>query len=354
MDKKLKILVVDDEDALRFSLASILEMEGFEVKTAEDGFKAVELAEKESFDILFSDIRMPGRTGTETFKLIKKIRPDIIGVMMTAYALNDLIVEALNLGAFTCLSKPFEIGTVLSTIKDVTSRPFAVVVDDEANLNSNFLSSLKHSGLNVATTAMDMNKIDFMFKHKPDILILRIDNDITISLSILEKLKEMTGSIPKTILVGSQENDAILDKFKKIGTVAFIKTPICIPQVFEILGKENRKYNIAMINAESDEFITLRASLLEKKFNLIPYVNFQNFFDEIKYCFFDTVLINAKIETNISDFHDKLHSLMPNIGAIYILQDDANVEALKKKGCFYLTKPFEIEDIISLINKIRK
>ena len=122
MTDKLKILIVDDEDSLRLSLASILELEGYEVKTAEDGFKAIELAKKEDFNILFSDIRMPGITGNETFREIKKLKPDIIGVMMTAYALNDLIIDALNTGAFTCLSKPFEIETVLSTIKDITSK----------------------------------------------------------------------------------------------------------------------------------------------------------------------------------------------------------------------------------------
>ena len=137
--KKLKILVVDDEDSLRISLASILELEGFDVKMAASGLEAVDIAKKEKFDILFSDIRMPEMNGTEAFKIIKKLQPDIIGVMMTAYALNDLIVDALNCGAFTCLSKPFEIDTILATIKDITSRPFAVVIDNQENVNMKFL-----------------------------------------------------------------------------------------------------------------------------------------------------------------------------------------------------------------------
>lgn len=353
MDAKLKILVVDDEDSLRISLASILEMEGFEVKTAEDGFKAIELAEKEDFDIVFSDIRMPGMSGTEAFKRIKQMKPDVIGVMMTAYALNDLIVEALNSGAFTCLSKPFEIDNVLSTIKDVTSRPFAVVVDNEITTDKKFLTSLKHSGLNVASTEMDMSKINFMFKHKPDILILGIDTDKNTNiLSILKKLKEMTGSIPKTILVGSEENTELFEEIKKIGIVYFVKLPISVKQIFEIFGKEHRKYNIAMVNTDSDEFVTLKKTLSEKGFNLLPYETSQNLFDEIKNSFFDTVLVNAKIETNVADFHDKLQNLMPNIGAVYILNDDIHMESLKQKGCFYLTKPFEINEVIDLINKI--
>ena len=64
------------------------------------------------------------------------------------------------------------------------------------------------------------------------------------------------------------------------------------------------------------------------------------------------VFINVKIDTNIADFHDKLQKQFPNIGSIYILSDDKNLEAVKKKGCFYLTKPFEIENVMNLINKI--
>ncbi len=354
MDRKLKILVIDDEDALRISLASILEMEGFEVKTASDGFKAIELAKEESFDIVFSDIRMPGMSGTEAFKQIKQITPDIIGVMMTAYALNDSIVEALNLGAFTCLSKPFEIENVLSTIKDVTSRPFAVVIDDEEKLNSKFLISLKNNGLNVASTAIDMNKIDFMFKHKPDILILDIDKNTDASISILKKLQEIIGSIPKTILVGSDENQNFLNEAKKIGPVYFVKIPISMVEIFTILGKENRKYNIAMVNTNSDEFTDLKETFTKKGFNLLNYESPQELIDEIKNCFFDTVLINTKIEPNIADFHEKLQKLMPNIGAIYILNNDSTIETLKQKGCFYITKPFEVNDVINLIDQIRE
>ena len=102
-DKKLKILVVDDEDSLRISLASILELEGFDVKMAASGFEAVDIAKNENFDILFSDIRMQGMTGNESFKIIKKLHPNIVGVMMTAYALNDLIVDAMDNGAFASL-----------------------------------------------------------------------------------------------------------------------------------------------------------------------------------------------------------------------------------------------------------
>ncbi|MCR4663602.1 MAG: response regulator, partial [Endomicrobiaceae bacterium] len=314
MNDKLKILVVDDEDSLRISLASILELEGYEVKTAEDGYKAIELAKQEDFDIMFSDIRMPGITGTETFKEIKKIKPDIIGVMMTAYALNDLIVDALNSGAFTCLSKPFEIDTILSTIKDITTRPFAVVIDKNANVNTNFLNSLKNCGLNVASSEIDSNKIDFLFKHKPDILIINIESDNNQVLSVLKKMKELFGSIPQTILAGNKENPMLTEEIKKLGLVNFFNLPLKISQVFELINAKDRKKNIALINTDSEDFETLNNSLKEEGFHLLYYPNCEKLFEELNNSFFDLILVNVKIETNIVDFHEKIQKEIPNIG----------------------------------------
>lgn len=352
MNDNLKILVVDDEDSLRISLACILELEGYCVKTAEDGYKAIELAKQEDFDIVFSDIRMPGISGAETFKEIKKIKPDTIGVMMTAYALNDLIVDALSSGAFACLSKPFEIDTILATIKDITTRPFAVVIDKEVNVNKNFLDSLKNCGLNVVSSEIDSQKINFLFKHKPDILIINMESDNDKVMSVLKNLKDLFGSIPKTLLVGNNENSEFVEEVKKMGIVKFMRLPVTIPQVFDFVGSEKRKMNIAMINTASEDFEELHKELQEKGFHLMFYTDSNKLFEELKNSFFDVILINVKIETNVAVFHDKLQKDKPNVGAIYILNDDKNLESLKQKGCFYITKPFEIEKIVNLINQI--
>lgn len=350
MNDKLKILVVDDEDSLRLSLSSILELEGYEVKDAENGYKAIELAKQEDFDIVFSDIRMPGLNGTETFKEIKKIKPDIIGVMMTAYALNDLIVEALNSGAFTCLSKPFEIDAALAVIKDIINRPFAVVIDKDFTEKVAFVNSLKDCGLNVA--ACDIDKIDFIAKHKPDILILESSGEDVQTLNVLSKIVKLIGSLPETILVVNKENQHLISEAKKLGVKNFVDAPLATAQVFDILGKDKRKMNIALIDNDSEEFDNLKKELVEKDFHILVYSSHEKLLEEIKNTFFDVALIDTQIETNICDIQDKIKSALPNAGVIYLLKDDANVQTVKEKGFFYINKPFEIDNVVSLINKI--
>ena len=101
-----------------------------------------------------------------------------------------------------------------------------------------------------------------------------------------------------------------------------------------------------------EDFEPLNKALAEEGFHLLSYTNCNKLYEELNNSFFDVALINVKIDTNIADFHDKLQQQMPNIGSVYLLNDDKNLEAVKQKGCFYLTKPFEIENVISLINKI--
>jgi DNA-binding NtrC family response regulator len=115
----MKILIADDEEGLRMSMACILELEGHAVATAADGYQAIDKVKQEPFNLVFLDIKMPGLNGVETFKTIKQLRPQTAVVIMTAFALNDLIKEALQEGAHTCVYKPFEMDTILSVIKDI-------------------------------------------------------------------------------------------------------------------------------------------------------------------------------------------------------------------------------------------
>ena len=75
-------------------------------------------------------------------------------------------------------------------------------------------------------------------------------------------------------------------------------------------------------------------------------------FEDIKDTFFDVILIDCKIQPNVCDIQDEVKKVLPNAGVVYILNSDENEQSLKEKGFFYINKPFEIEDVIGLINKI--
>ncbi|KAF0129362.1 MAG: Response regulator [Bacteroidetes bacterium] len=108
MHKKISLLVVDDEESVRDSLLNWFLEDGFEVECAENANKALAMLENRNFDIILTDIKMPGMDGLELLKRIKTIQKEAIVIIMTAFAAVDTAVQALKNGAFDYVTKPFD------------------------------------------------------------------------------------------------------------------------------------------------------------------------------------------------------------------------------------------------------
>src|SRR5947199_6104160 len=100
------ILVVDDEGAIRYSISKTLQRVGYQVSAAASGEEALTMLEEQIFDVVLTDIRMPGLTGVELLAKIKEKAPDSIVILMTGYASLGTAVESLRLGAHDYLIKP--------------------------------------------------------------------------------------------------------------------------------------------------------------------------------------------------------------------------------------------------------
>ena len=102
-----RILVVDDEASMREMLRIVLRRDGYDVVLANNGREAIDRLQKEPFDLLLSDIRMPDISGVEVLRSAKEINRDLVAFMMTAFASTDTAVEAMRLGAVDYFIKPF-------------------------------------------------------------------------------------------------------------------------------------------------------------------------------------------------------------------------------------------------------
>jgi len=109
---KPRILVVDDEESIREFLEIMLRKDGYEVTCAEDGQKALDLVRKRSFDMVISDLQMPNMTGLELLKNVKAQYPDMTFMMITAFGTTETAVDAMKLGAYDYILKPFKIDEV--------------------------------------------------------------------------------------------------------------------------------------------------------------------------------------------------------------------------------------------------
>lgn len=131
-DSVMKILIVDDERAIRNSLKEILTDEGYEVETAEDGTQAVEMADKEKYNVIFCDIKMPGMDGTEVLDKLIVDGVDSAIVMISGHGDIDTAVECIKKGAFDFIQKPLDLNRILITIKNATEK--VTIVNENRNL----------------------------------------------------------------------------------------------------------------------------------------------------------------------------------------------------------------------------
>lgn len=121
MKQKPNILVVDDEQIIRDLFVKILEGARYKVVTAQNGEEAIEKAKETHFDIVFLDIRMPGKDGVETLREIRKLSPRSQVFMMTAFEVPKQVEDALAEGASGSLFKPFDVGQVTEIVKKRTA-----------------------------------------------------------------------------------------------------------------------------------------------------------------------------------------------------------------------------------------
>lgn len=117
-NKKINVLVVDDEKSMREVFCDMLEDDLYKMYTAEDGIEAIKKVKKSKYDIVFLDVKMPHLTGYQTLLKIKETDPKAKVIMMTGYATEKIMKEALASEAYGCIYKPFEVKEILGIIEN--------------------------------------------------------------------------------------------------------------------------------------------------------------------------------------------------------------------------------------------
>jgi len=121
-DQTSTLLVIDDEDNMRHMLSAMLTRHGYEVSTASDGEAGLTRLSENHYDFILCDIKMPGMDGMAFLKNVKKVMHTATIIMMSAFGSIDLVLEAIKLGAYDYISKPFKNDEVLLTLKKAEER----------------------------------------------------------------------------------------------------------------------------------------------------------------------------------------------------------------------------------------
>jgi DNA-binding NtrC family response regulator len=126
-----RVLIVDDQEMMRDSLAATLSRDGHEVVAAHDGQAALNRLTERRFDLMLTDLKMPRVNGLELLGEVKKVRPDLPVILMTAFATVQTAVEAMKLGAYDYIQKPFD-GEELKLLVDRTLEHARLRLENQA------------------------------------------------------------------------------------------------------------------------------------------------------------------------------------------------------------------------------
>lgn len=130
-EKQKSVLIVDDDSDIRANICDILTDLGYRIDTAHDGPAALELVQKKQYDVALLDFKMPGMNGAALYREMKKIRPEIVAIMVTAYAGSNGVQEALDAGTWRVLRKPVDLSQLLPLVEEASHQPLILLVDDD-------------------------------------------------------------------------------------------------------------------------------------------------------------------------------------------------------------------------------
>ncbi len=152
-----KVLVIDDEELVLNFISETLKREGVLVETADNGRKGINLFKEKHFDMVFTDMKMPDLTGIEVLRKIKEISPSTIVVVITAYGSVENAVEAMKIGAFNYLIKPFSPDTIEAVFEKANEHQ--KLLHENEFFREETSGQGRHSHENVVAESVFMKKI---------------------------------------------------------------------------------------------------------------------------------------------------------------------------------------------------
>jgi two-component system response regulator HydG len=237
--QKFTILLTDDNREFVQNLRDILELKGYAVLSATDGFQALEILKTEKVDLVIMDIKMPVMNGVETYKKIKQIKPDTPVIMLTAYALEDLIKESIAEGAFACLKKPLNFEELFITIEQaIPNGSMILIVDDDENICKNLMEILHQKGFRVSSASNSLSAIDKVRSFDFDIMLLDMKLPPLNGLETYLEIRRISPGLVVIIITGFlSEMDELARKVKNDGAYALLEKPIDIDNLILLLDQ---------------------------------------------------------------------------------------------------------------------
>jgi DNA-binding NtrC family response regulator len=230
-----RILVVDDEPNLRATLAATIELDGFEVIEARDAAEALAITAAQRFDLVLTDIRMPGMNGVELFRALRRRGGTMPVLLMTGFAVEQLVTEALEEGVFTVLHKPFDVSQVIRTLHRAAQAPEVLVVDDSEELTRATCASLQASGVPARGVKCGHEALEVLKKGVTDLCVVDLVMPRMSGPELARRARELDPGLG-IIAISGEDVPELVRQAAREGMYSFLQKPFTMRTLVRTIG----------------------------------------------------------------------------------------------------------------------
>ena len=238
MDKKTRVLIVDDDVNFCNTLVKILARKGYETLSANSGFLAMELVKENTIDVVLMDIKMPVMSGVETYKKLKAIKPGIKVILMTAFSVDDLIKDALRDGVYAVVRKPFDAEAIIKMIERSKSGAFVAIVDDDPNICKTMKNVLEREGYSVSTCLTGEDGVALAREGRHNVFYIDMKLPVLNGLETYLAIKKIN---PKAVVIMitayRQDMEGLISQGINNGAYTCLYKPLDMDEVVKMIGK---------------------------------------------------------------------------------------------------------------------
>lgn len=232
-----RVLIVDDEENMRKTLAEILRDEGYQVTTAATGEAAVQLCQTQDFEVVLMDVRMPGIDGVEAFRRIRRHREDVRVILMSAYSIESLKETALDEGAIAFLPKPLDLDRIIDLVAEAKDTAI-LVVENEEETASALQKALREHGYRVTIANDPCDAIELVEQIQFDMIFLEANLPSMNGLELYLAIRRITPSAVAIMIAGLEnEFETLAREAVRRNAYTIIRKPLDIDAVLGLLDR---------------------------------------------------------------------------------------------------------------------
>lgn len=257
MKPKASVLLVDDDKDMTETLSDILTDMNYRVEIANNGLEAIEKVKTHAFDTVLLDIKMPGINGVETFKEIKKIRPEAVVMLMTAQSVEELVSEALEEGAYGIMYKPIDTKKLVEFIETAKRGVLILFVDIDLSTSQILVDAIKKVGYRVAQARSGEEAKKLVQRKSCDVVFIEVKMPVMNGLKIFMALRKIRSDVKVVMTTNYREGlEDLIDQAMREGAYACIYKPFEVKKVAKLLERilaGKTKTEIRKMEKEQDD-----------------------------------------------------------------------------------------------------